>query len=254
VVWRLLRRRRTVVTAGTPATTEPVAYVDRDGEVWTTAPLAQGDNPPVPLLIWEHFTMPLAVVEANHGPLTSLVREDVVAAREAAARDEGRAERSEGFRRLLAAAGISDHEGGGGDTRYDRPAAHMLEELVAWRDTCQRDAAYWRDEYEQHEAEVARLRAEVAAAEQRVYAAVDAEIQDAPDPNYEENDYAAGYIAGLTWVQKFIGTPGARADAVADPDPAHDPRPIDMGWMSLPSNLTGERPDTAAHGPDPADG
>lgn len=64
----------------------------------------------------------------------------------AAAREEGRVERSEGFRRLLAAAGISDHEGGGGDTYYDRPAVHMLEELVAERDS---------------------LRAEVKAAERR---------------------------------------------------------------------------------------
>jgi len=36
------------------------------------------------------------------------------------------------MRRVLMASGISDHEGGGGDTYYRRPTWHMLDELADW--------------------------------------------------------------------------------------------------------------------------
>ena len=36
------------------------------------------------------------------------------------------------MRRVLKASGISDHEGGSGDTYYRRPTWHMLDELADW--------------------------------------------------------------------------------------------------------------------------
>lgn len=122
----------------------------------------------------------------------------------AAARAAGRAERSEGFRRMLSAAGISDHEGGGGDTYYDRPAAHMLEELIAERDAlrdeldgARADLAYMRNQpppVSDETAEealgesveiVAELRAEMASAQQTLNAALDGEEVSRGDLTYD---------------------------------------------------------------------
>lgn len=33
---------------------------------------------------------------------------------------------------------------------------------------------------------------------------IDGELQDAPPPNYEEDNYDAGYIAGLTYAQDLL--------------------------------------------------
>lgn len=76
----------TTETPGTPATTDAVAYIDRNGEVWISS-ACRGDNPRGLVLAGEHFSTPLDVIEKKHGPLLPLVREDVAAAREAAACD-----------------------------------------------------------------------------------------------------------------------------------------------------------------------
>jgi hypothetical protein len=49
---------------------------------------------------------------------------------EEAAYARGLADRDEEIRAMIMETGISDHEGGFGDTYYARPAAHMLEELI----------------------------------------------------------------------------------------------------------------------------
>lgn len=77
-------------TPGTPATTEPVAYLDRDGDMWIPS-----GAPEVLLRLDTDCWVSrdgLTDVVRFYGPLVPLVREDVVAARVAAAREEGRAE------------------------------------------------------------------------------------------------------------------------------------------------------------------
>jgi hypothetical protein len=97
----------TAETPGTPATTEAVAYLDRDGDMW----LPSGD-PEVLLRLdpdcWVSRDS-LTDVGRHYGPLVPLVREDVVAGREAAAREEGRAEgRNEVYARIAAPMAESD--------------------------------------------------------------------------------------------------------------------------------------------------
>lgn len=71
----------------TDESSEPLVYMDRDGDVWITWYKANGE---VCLIERDGDSwLSLATVETHHGPLVPLVREDVVVAREEAAERRG---------------------------------------------------------------------------------------------------------------------------------------------------------------------
>jgi hypothetical protein len=78
----------TTPTPDPPAATEPVAYLDRVGDVWAARYKPDGLYLRDP---WsgESWWKPFAAVEADWGPLVPLVRADVAAARVAAAEQRG---------------------------------------------------------------------------------------------------------------------------------------------------------------------
>ena len=59
-----------------------------------------------------------------------------------------------------------------------------------------------------------------AGALREAMAVIDAEVQDAEPPNYEENNYDAGYIHGLTYAQEELRARAASIEE-SDPAPAH---------------------------------
>lgn len=77
-------------TPGAPATTQVVAYVDRENGVWLTWYKPNGEVYLIEAATSEDLSwLLIATVETHLGPLVPLVREDTVAAREAEAERRG---------------------------------------------------------------------------------------------------------------------------------------------------------------------
>jgi hypothetical protein len=93
----------------------------------------------------------------------------------------------ERVRSIVRDAGVSDHEGGGGDTYYERPTWHMAEELAAWKASAAERADV---EFERAERTVSVLRRFRDRARAQRAAANAADPVRLPEPEPEFTDTA----------------------------------------------------------------